>query len=150
MVRAYLARLLGCPEAGREAAQDVFLKLLLRPETTSIENPRAFLLRAARNIAIDLLRAESARPLFEPVEDHRESLADTLSDPARITEARQQLRLLAEGIGGLPPKCRDVFFLHRFEGLTQKEIAGRLGISVKMVEAHMARAMLQLRRCWSW
>lgn len=147
-VRTYLARWLKCPEAGREAAQDVFLKLLLRPQAAPIENPRGFLLRAARNLAIDRLRADGTRPIQEPIEDHEDTLLDPVSDPARIAEARQRLRMLAEGIEALPPRCRAVFFLYRFEGLTQREIAGRLGISAKMVEAHLARAMLQLRRRW--
>jgi RNA polymerase sigma-70 factor (ECF subfamily) len=147
-VRTYLARRLGCPEAGREAAQDIFLRLLLRPQAAPIENPRGFLLRSARNLAIDLLRAEGVRPVIEPIEDHEDMLVDPVSDPARIAEARQRLRTLTDGIGKLPPKCRDVFFLHRFEGLTHREIATNLGISVKMVEAHLARAMLHLRRCW--
>ncbi len=95
-----------------------------------------------------MLRAEGVRPIIEPIEDHEDTLADPVSDPARIAEARQRLRLLAEGIGRLPPRCRDVFFLHRFEGLTQREIAGRLGIAAKTVEANLARAMLHLRRHW--
>lgn len=148
VVRTYLARRLGCPEAGREAAQDIFLRLLLRPQTAPIENPRGFLLRSARNLAIDLLRAESVRPAIEPIEDHEDTLVDPVSDPARIAEARQHLFALADGIGKLPSKCRDVFFLHRFEGLTQREIAGRLGISAKTAEANLARAMLNLRRHW--
>lgn len=147
-VRAYLARRLGCPEAGREAAQDIFLRLLLRPPSAPIGNPRGFLLRVARNLAIDRLRAEGARPAIEPIEDHEDTLLDPVSDPARIAEARQRLRLLAEGIGRLPPRSRDVFFLYRFEGLTQKEIAARLGIAAKTVEANLARAMLHLRRHW--
>lgn len=148
-VRTYLARRLGCPEAGREAAQDIFLRLLLRPQSAPIENPRGFLLRAARNLAIDVLRAEGIRPVIEPIEDHEDTLVDPVSDPARIAEARQRLRLLAQGIGKLPPRCRDVFFLHRFEGLTQRKIAARLGIAAKTVEANLARAMLHLRRHWS-
>jgi len=147
-VRAYLARRLGCPEAGREAAQDIFLRLLLRPPSAPIGNPRGFLLRAARNLAIDLLRAQSVRPVIEPIEDHEDTLVDPVSDPARIAEARQRLRLLAHGIGKLPPRCRDVFFLHRFEALTQREIAEKLGIAAKTVEANLARAMLHLRRHW--
>jgi RNA polymerase sigma-70 factor (ECF subfamily) len=147
-VRAYLAHRLGCPEEGREAAQDIFLKLLLRPQAAPIENPRGFLLRSARNLAIDRLRAEGVRLVIEPIEDHEDTLVDPVSDPARIAEARQRLRLLAHGIGKMPPRCRDVFFLHRFEGLTQREIAGRLGISAKTVEANLARAMLHLRRHW--
>lgn len=147
-VRTYLARRLGCAEAGREAAQDIFLRLLLRPQAAPIENPRGFLLMAARNLAIDVLRAEGARPFIEPIEDHEDTLVDPVSDPARIAEACQRLRLLAEGFGKLPPRCRDVFFLHRFEGLTQREIASRLGISAKAVEANLARALLHLRRHW--
>lgn len=147
-VRTYLARRLGCPEAGRDAAQDIFLKLLLRSQAAPIENPRGFLLRSARNLAIDRLRAEGVCPVIEPIEDHEDTLLDPVSDPARVAEARQRLRLLAEGFGKLPPRCREVFFLHRFEGVTQREIAGRLGISAKTVEANLARAMLHLRRYW--
>lgn len=147
-VRMYLARRLGCSEAGREAAQDVFLRLLLRPQSAPIENPRSFLLTAARNLAIDLLRAECTRPVIEPIEDYEDTLHDPVSDPARIAEARQRLRDLADGIGKLPPRCREVFFLHRFEGFTHKEIAERLGIAAKTVEANLARAMLHLRRRW--
>lgn len=148
-VRTYLARRLGCPEAGREAAQDVFLRLLLRPQAAPLENPRGFLLRVARNLAIDRLRADGSRPVIEPIDDHEDTLLDPVSDPARIAEARQRLRLLAEGIGKLPPKCREVFFLHRFAALTQREIAIRLGVSSKTVEANLARAMLHLRRRWA-
>lgn len=147
-VRSYLVRRLGCAETGREAAQDVFLKLLLRPPALAIEDPRRFLLRSARNLAIDIQRAEGCRPVLEPIEDHQPFLLDQVSDPARVVEGRQRLRALAAGIGALPPRCRDVFFLHRFEGLTQREIAGKLGISAKNVEAHLARAMLHLRRRW--
>lgn len=147
-VRMYLARRLGCPEAGRDAAQEVFLKLLLRPQSSPIENPRSFLLTAARNLAIDARRADGIRPVIEPIEGHEDLLLDPVSDPARIAEARQRLRDLADGIGKLPPRCRDVFFLHRFEGFTHKEIADRLGITAKTVEANLARAMLHLRRRW--
>lgn len=148
-LRLYLARKLGCPEAGRDAAQDVFLRLLVKPPVAPIHNPRGFLLRTARNFAIDLLRAGNSRPLLVPIEDHQDTLLDPVSDPARIAEARQRLHALASDIEALPPKCRKVFFLHRFEGLTQDEIAGRVGISAKMVEKHLARAMLDLRRQWA-
>lgn len=148
-LRHYLARKLDCPEAGRDAAQDVFLRLLVKPPVAPIHNPRGFLFQTAKNFAIDLLRAGNSRPLLVPIEDHQGTLLDPVSDPARIIEARQRLHALASGIEALPPKCRSVFFLHRFEGLTQDEIAGRVGISAKMVEKHLARAMLHLRRQWT-
>lgn len=148
-LRHFLGRRLDCPEAGRDAAQEIFLRLLLNPPTAGIHNPRAFLLRSARNFLIDLGRAAQSRPQLVVVDETDPGLVDPLADPARIVMARQQLRLLATGIEALPAKCREVFFLHRFDALTQGEIAGRLGISAKMVEKHLANAMLHLRRLWA-
>lgn len=149
VVRLYLARHLGCPEAGREAAQDVFLRLLMWRGAVPLHNPRAFLLRVARNLAIDIRRGAGRGPVVEPIDDHRETLADPCSDPLRCVLARQQLRLIAQTIELLPPRCRDVFVLLRFEGMSHRAVAAHFGISTKMVEAHLARALLQLRRCWA-
>ena len=58
---------------------------------------------------------------------------------------RQNLAAAAAAIRALPPKTRDAFLLHRFEGLTYRQIAGRLGISVSMIEKHIAEALRQLK-----
>ncbi len=148
-LRKFLGRRLDCQEAGRDAAQEIFLRLLLNPPTRGIHNPRAFLLRSARNFLIDLSRAAQSRPQLVLLDDAAPSLADPLADPTRIVMAREQLRLLATGIESLPTKCREVFFLYRFDALPQREIANRLGVSTKMVEKHLANAMLHLRRLWA-
>lgn len=147
-LRRYLARKLSCPEAGRDAAQDVFLRLLVRPSAAAIENPRGFLFRSARNLAVDWLRAAAARPVLVALEDHQDDLVDERGDPARVAEARLRLRILASGIETLPARCREVFFRYRFDAQTQAEIAAELGISTQMVEKHLARALLHLRRLW--
>lgn len=147
-LRRYLARKLKCSEAGRDAAQDIFLRLLVRPPQGPILNPRGFLLRSARNLVIDLSRSATARVTFVPIEGEQDGLHDPLADPVRIAEARQRLHALAQGIQDLPVKCRRVFFLHRFEGLMHDDIAAQLGISEKTVEKHLACAMLHLRRLW--
>lgn len=148
-LRRFLGRRLDCAEAGRDAAQEIFLRLILSPPAEAIQNPRGFLLKSAHNFLIDLSRATQCRPQMVVIDDVEASLADALADPERITVAREQLRTLAKGIESLPSKCREVFFLHRFDTLTQNEIANRLGISAKMVEKHLATAMLHLRRLWA-
>ncbi len=45
----------------------------------------------------------------------------------------------------LPPRTRDAFLLNRFEGQTYSQIAKRLGVSVSMVEKHIAEALRQLK-----
>jgi RNA polymerase sigma-70 factor (ECF subfamily) len=51
----------------------------------------------------------------------------------------------AAAVADLPPRCREVFTLSRARGLSYAEIAETLGISVKTVEAQMARALRGLR-----
>lgn len=48
-------------------------------------------------------------------------------------------------MAGLSARMREIYLLHRLEGLTYREIADRLGISVKTVEVQMGRALKKLR-----
>ncbi|HOI51215.1 MAG TPA: sigma factor, partial [Azonexus sp.] len=68
-LRHFLGRRLDCPEAGRDAAQEIFLRLLINPPAVDIRNPRAFLLRSARNFLIDLGRAAQSRPQLVVVDE---------------------------------------------------------------------------------
>lgn len=63
----------------------------------------------------------------------------------RRSIARQDLAGVAEAIKTLPPRCRDAFLLHRFEDLSYRQIADRLGVSVSMVEKHLAEALRRLK-----
>jgi RNA polymerase sigma-70 factor (ECF subfamily) len=63
----------------------------------------------------------------------------------RHSIGRQELAGVAEAIRALPPRCRDAFLLHRFEDLSYRQIAGRLGVSVSMVEKHLAEALRRLK-----
>ena len=52
---------------------------------------------------------------------------------------------IARAMDGLPPRCREVFELSRLHGLKYAEIAQVLGVTVKAVEAQMARALRTMR-----
>jgi RNA polymerase sigma-70 factor (ECF subfamily) len=51
------------------------------------------------------------------------------------------LRTLAQAIESLPPRCRDVFVLHKIHEWPQAQVAAHLGISIKTVEKHMRTAL---------
>lgn len=55
------------------------------------------------------------------------------------------LKELQVALDSLSPKCREVFLLNKAEGVKQKEIAKKLGISVKAVEKHISLAKVKLR-----
>ena len=61
-------------------------------------------------------------------------------------EQQQRLHLLASALEDLPPKRKQAFVLHKFDGLSQAAVAERMGISLSMVEKHIASAMLHCRR----
>ena len=57
---------------------------------------------------------------------------------------------LREAIDKLPERCREVFMLSKMEELSNKEIAERLGISVKTVEVQMTKELSRLRKELEW
>ena len=65
--------------------------------------------------------------------------------PERIVLARQQLACLRRAIDELPGKCREVFIRHKFDGLSQRELASEYGITVNAIEKHLVRALVFLR-----
>jgi RNA polymerase sigma-70 factor (ECF subfamily) len=67
------------------------------------------------------------------------------SGPERHLQSAVAMEALEAAITALPPKCRTVFLLSRIEGLSNREVAQRCGISVKMVEKHLAKAILTCR-----
>jgi RNA polymerase sigma factor (sigma-70 family) len=58
--------------------------------------------------------------------------------------AREKIELLGEAVGALPERCRQIVVLHKIQGLSQREVATRLGISERTVENLVARGV---RRC---
>src|SRR3546814_10578336 len=72
-------------------------------------------------------------------------VASELPGLERQWQARRSLQTLEAAVEQLPDKCRTVFLLSRIEGLSNAEVAQRCGISVKMVEKHLAKAILKCR-----
>jgi RNA polymerase sigma-70 factor (ECF subfamily) len=126
-----------------EIVQDVMLELWKRRESLTLEQSlRAYLFQASRNRALNHLRRLRVETRGEP------TIAAALPTPEQAdTEVREsELRIAIEtAIAGLPERCREVFELSRIHGLKYSEIATRLGISVKTVEAQMGKALRVMR-----
>lgn len=122
--------------------QDTFLRLMTSaPSAEIIENQKGYLYRVADNLAIDYLRRRSVQSNRFVSLDVVQNMPDDLPDAETVLAYRRAIQTLAEAIDELPPRCRQVFLLNRFDGLNYREIADRLRISTSMVEKHIMKAI---------
>ncbi|MBC3465285.1 sigma-70 family RNA polymerase sigma factor [Pseudomonas sp. RW10S2] len=127
-----------------DMTQDVFTQWLGYRDRAKVEQPRAFLFQMARNLLSDHWRRQKVRHAALETEASDEAAAD--NDPLDHAQQAQRLEQLREVLAELSPRRREALMLHRFEGLTQAQIAERMDISVSMVEKHIAAALLQCKQ----
>ncbi|MBO9601859.1 MAG: RNA polymerase sigma factor [Novosphingobium sp.] len=124
-----------------DVLQEAFVKFAqLRGQ---VQDPPAFLTHVAFNLARNALRSEHRRARYESYADLLDGDADLLT-PERHALARDEVRQIEAAVAEFPPVCGQVFRMHRFEGMTQTQIARHLGISTTAVEKSMRRAFARL------
>jgi len=101
-----------------------------------------FLVRTAVNISIDAHRHEKLWQFSDDLQNEQQTDDAPLQDEVLV--ARERLNRVNAGLAKLPARTREIFLLHRLEGMKYREIAARYGISQSAVEKHIARAMLFL------
>lgn len=146
-LKRYLGRFIKSREAADDLAQEAFIRAFAAEGVRVIESPKAFLFKVAKNLALnELARLSTAalQPLgdFEGQEVLEDSSQAAVDD---VVDSRERIRLLARAIAALPPQCAKVFILRKMQGLSQKEIAVRLNISVRTVENHVATGLSRCR-----
>jgi RNA polymerase sigma-70 factor (ECF subfamily) len=145
-LKRWLLRQTGNADDAADLAQESFVRWLdfARADNGSVQNPRAFLFQVARNLMQDRWRADQHRTSLAQ-EVHRARLTSTVISAECMVESRQRLAILVEAVEELPPKCKEAFKLHKFQGLSHEEVALRMGISRNMVEKHIIKALLRIR-----
>lgn len=139
-----VVRVSGRADEAEDLLQSAFVRLEEYGRRAEVVSPRAFMVRVASNLARDDDRRLRAR---------RECSVEVL-DPATICddhplqhevfEARERLERVMAALESLGPRTRDIFLMHRVDGLKYREIAEIRGVSVSAVEKHIARAVLFL------
>lgn len=137
-LKHWLERRTRCVTLAEDLAQDTFCRLLDQRSATALHDVRSYLATVARRILIDDLRRRKVESAIH-ASLHADPLADCMS-PERILAATQLLELIMKVLDRLSPQARDAFLLRRLDGLEQREIAVRLGISLSTVKRHIARA----------
>ncbi|MDE1179370.1 sigma-70 family RNA polymerase sigma factor [Paraburkholderia sp.] len=144
----FLSRLVRDSDIAYDIAQESYVRVLaLRNAGTTISDPRGLLYRTARNLVIDTHRRATVRAhTIDELECIDEPAADASSQPEQQWESSRRAQALVAAIDALPPRCREAFVLHKFDGLSHSEVAERMRISRNMVEKHIIRALLTCRQ----
>ncbi len=108
------------------------------------ESAQAFVLTTARNLLID--RARRAQIVSIETYADMDALSPTLDElsPERHLAARSELKLLQVALNLLPARCREVIELRKIEGLSQREVATRMGITEDTVERQVSKGVRAL------
>jgi RNA polymerase sigma factor (sigma-70 family) len=109
-----------------------------------VVSPKAFLFRAARNIALNQVCHRSYTHPTELTENAVSSVLDPGEGVPETVARAEDIRLLIRAVQSLPARCRQVFTLRKISGLSQTEIAARLDISENTVEVQGA---IGVRKC---
>lgn len=136
---SFLKRQLPCHEQAADICHEVYLRLIRADDTPALDNPRAYLFRIARNLLTDHHRRQANHLIAI------DTLTPHLVCPRAYPETelceQQCVHRLSEALSTLPIRQRQALIWHRMEGLTQREIGVRLGVSERMAGRYIARAM---------
>lgn len=127
-----------------EIVSDVFYRLLLKKDKLKNDTSLAgYLYKSVYNACMDNIRHNKTKQIFKRDALHQST--ETTSNAANDINAKDFEKYLRNALLQLPEQCRTVFQLNRMEELSYNDIAKRLSISVKTVEAHMSKALRRLR-----
>jgi RNA polymerase sigma factor (sigma-70 family) len=144
-IKRYLRRFLARSEDIDDLAQETFIRAFSAEAVETVRFPKALLFKIARNLALNE-HAKLANATTDALEDFPDPAVLEDVNQKRIddqVDARRQIRALAEAVASLPPQCSRAFVLRKIHGLSYKEIAVNLEISVSTAEKHVALGLLR-------
>ncbi|OCC23367.1 RNA polymerase subunit sigma-24 [Croceicoccus estronivorus] len=143
-IAARIARITGRPERAEDLLHSAFLRMEEYRVHTQVAQPEAFLVKVAMNIARDegrhtQIRAELPCSVYDLID-----LPDDRPLQDEVAQVRERLERVSKGLDKLSPRTREIFLMHRIDGMKYREIAEEAGITVSAVEKHIAKAVLFL------
>ncbi len=147
-VKTFIYKLVKSEDDAADLAQEVFSQLWVKPEVWQ-SNPDIdrYIYRMAKYMSLNYMRDRLRRADNSLMEADIDLVEKVQSDISTIDSIiRDEANLLLEmALDKMPPKRREIFSLSRFEGLSHKDIAQKLNVSVRTVESHIYAALTHLK-----
>ena len=141
-LKRFVARYFSSQHDIEDVVQEAYLRAYAAERTREIEAPKAYLFRIAKNVALSKLTKKS-RQITDYLEEASVSAVVDNAPSAELELAAQELLgLYCQAIATLSEKCREVFLLRKVYGLSHKEIAARMSLSISSVEKYLRQGIL--------
>lgn len=126
-----------------DIVQETFVRSFEAEMAQKITHPRAFLLKTARNLALNHVDRSEHRLAVSLEDVAGESTLISSDSVESHLESQEQLLMFCRAVRELPLQCRRAFLLKKVYGMSQRDIAQYLGISESTVEKHIAKGILR-------
>jgi len=141
----YAKTLIKDQDTAEEIVQDLFFRLWQDREKLNIESSlNGYLFRSVHNKCLHYVEHKRVVERHADEMSHRQS--ESQENPSDILHYKELQERVARILERLPERCGKIFFMNRFEGLKYTEIAEKLSVSVKTVEANMGKALKEFRK----
>lgn len=145
-LKAYLRNSFPAVRDVEDVVQESYLRIWKSRAAQPIHSAKAFLFTVARHVALNLVDRQRSSPV-SGVGDL--AALPVLEDRPGVAEAaatNDKVRLLVQALATLPPRCREITVLRKLKGVSQKDVAARLGVAEKTVEEQVARGVKRCER----
>ena len=142
----FFRKKVGSHQDAEDLTQDTLVRLINRPPKIKSRSSDAYIF----TIALNLFRDHSRKLRVRFLEKHRPGTCDDFflstvaseePDPERVLFGKSEVETVVGALNQLTQRTRSIFILCRVEGMTQREIAAKLGISLSAVEKHVSKAL---------
>jgi RNA polymerase sigma-70 factor (ECF subfamily) len=139
-LRAWLRRTAGASDV-EDIVQESYCRISSLKDVSHIRNGRAYLFTTARMIILEKIRRSRVVNIETVIELDKLQISSDLSSPEDEIVTQNYLNHVKNLIEDLPSRCRSVFQMRKIEGLSQREVATRLGIAEHTVENDVAKGL---------
>lgn len=143
-LRAWLGRRTPAGLEVDDIVQETYAILAGLEAVDHIHTPRTYMFEVAKSVVMRALRRGRIIAFETLAQVEGMELPSGEPSPETIAADRQELGRIAALIAGLPAKCREAFTLRKVHGLSQREVALRMGVSENTVEKHVGKGLAVL------